>query len=170
MDVMRPALRGLQIDLKNWFPDEGTSSVLVEDKNTHQYCGKKSALRPEHTLWTHTRNFDVQNKWYQRNDLVRDLKLRFVAECCAALKRKGKTVNMGTHQKSRGDRNDVGHRVLGADMLAGFGNVAKDAAVDNGSKDEVNMTNQDKNQTLFHEPPRPFIFIWVTKTQAIWFL
>lgn len=49
-----------------------------------------------------------------------------------------------TYQQARGDRDDVDCSVAGRDLLVGFGNVAKDAAMDNGSKDEVNMANYDE--------------------------
>lgn len=52
--------------------------------------------------------------------------------------------NLLTYQQARGDRDDVGYSVLSGDMLAGFGNVAEDIAMDNSSKDEVNMANQDE--------------------------
>lgn len=69
-----------------------------------------------------------------------------------------------THQQARGDRNDVGYSVLSTDVLAGFGNVTQDTAMDDGSEDEVDMTNQDENKPLFHQPPRPFVIIWGTET------
>lgn len=50
-----------------------------------------------------------------------------------------------THQQARCDRDDVGCSVFSGDMLVGFGNVAEDIAMDNSSKDEVNMANQDES-------------------------
>lgn len=64
-----------------------------------------------------------------------------------------------TYQQARGDRNDVGYSVLRTNVLTGFGNVAQDAAMDDGCQDEVNMADQDENEPLFHQPPRPFVLI-----------
>ena len=50
-----------------------------------------------------------------------------------------------THQQARCDRDDVGDRVFSTNMLAGFGNVAENASMDNSSKNEVNMANQDQS-------------------------
>lgn len=50
-----------------------------------------------------------------------------------------------THQQAGGDGDDVGHRVLSGDVVAGFGDVAEDAAVDNSSEDEVDVSDQDES-------------------------
>lgn len=49
-----------------------------------------------------------------------------------------------THQQPGGDGDDVGHRVFSGDVLAGFGDVAEDIAVDDSAEDEVNMADQDE--------------------------
>lgn len=49
-----------------------------------------------------------------------------------------------TYQQAGGDGDDVGNSVFSGDMLAGFGNVAEDIAMDNSSEDEVNMADQDE--------------------------
>lgn len=49
-----------------------------------------------------------------------------------------------THQQPGGDGDDVGHRVFSGDVLAGFGDVAEDIAVDDSAEDEVDMANQDE--------------------------
>lgn len=50
-----------------------------------------------------------------------------------------------THQQAGGDRDNVGYGVFSGDILAGFGNVAEDIAMDNSSKDEVNVSDQDES-------------------------
>ena len=67
-----------------------------------------------------------------------------------------------THQQPGGDGDDVGHRVLSGDVLAGFGDVAEDIAVDDSAEDEVNMADQDERQSISHQPPLPFGSIWMT--------
>lgn len=47
-------------------------------------------------------------------------------------------------QQPGGDGDDVGHRVFSGDVLAGFGDVAEDIAVDDSAEDEVNMADQDE--------------------------
>lgn len=49
-----------------------------------------------------------------------------------------------THQQPGGDGDDVGQSVLGGDVIRGVGDVAEDAAVDDGAKDEVDMAHQDE--------------------------
>lgn len=75
-----------------------------------------------------------------------------------------------TYQQARRHRNDVSDSVLSAGMLGGLGNVAEDVAVENSSKDEVDMTDQNKSQALFHQPPWTFILIWMTEKNPEWFL
>lgn len=51
---------------------------------------------------------------------------------------------LGTHQQPRRDRDDVGCGVFGGDVFVGFGNVAEDVPVDDGSDDEVNVADEDE--------------------------
>ena len=64
-----------------------------------------------------------------------------------------------SYQQPRGDRDDVGHGVLGGDVLAGLRDVAQHVAVDDGPKDEVDVADQDEGQALLHQPPRPLVLI-----------
>lgn len=56
----------------------------------------------------------------------------------------GRGREVKTHQQARGDGDNVDHGVLGGDLLAGVGNVAKDIAMYDRSEDEVNVANQDE--------------------------
>lgn len=46
-----------------------------------------------------------------------------------------------TDQQSGGDGDDVGGGELGGDLVVGFGDVTQDAAVDDGSQDEVDVAH-----------------------------
>lgn len=52
-----------------------------------------------------------------------------------------------SHQQARGDGDDIGCSIFRGEAVAGagFGDVAKDISMDNSSKDEVNMADQDEH-------------------------
>lgn len=49
-----------------------------------------------------------------------------------------------THQQPRGDGDDVAQGVPGGQVIRGIRDVAEDAPVDDGSKDEVDVADQDQ--------------------------
>ena len=44
-------------------------------------------------------------------------------------------------------------------MLARLGDVPQYVAMDDGPQDEVDVSDQDEGQPLFHQPPRPLVLI-----------
>lgn len=51
-------------------------------------------------------------------------------------------------------------------MFTGFGDVAKDTAVDNCPQDEVDVSDEDESQSPLHQPPGLLLLVWKTETST----
>lgn len=64
---------------------------------------------------------------------------------CTAVLSTGRRLLLLTHQQAGGHGDDVAHGVFSGDVLPGIGNVAENAAVDDGAEDEVNVPDQNEH-------------------------